>query len=112
MYVVVAVILSVMLVGSGVAKLVRAAPVVENLGKVGVPDAWFPPLAAAEILGAVGLLAGIAVPALGILAAIGVIAYFAGAIVFHVRANDTQFAPPGAFVVLAVAALVLRIVTM
>ena len=60
---------------------------------IGVPLDWFPQLAAVEIAGAIGLLAGLFVPAIGI-AAIGVILHFRGAVSFHVRADDTALARP------------------
>ena len=63
---VVSVLLSVILVGSGAAKLTRAARVVETLTAIGVPLGWFPWLATAEIAGGVGLILGLAVGPLGV----------------------------------------------
>jgi len=57
---------------------------------------------------AVGLLVGIAFAPLGIVAAIGVILYFAGAVTFHLRAGDMAIAPPLVLLAIAVAALWLR----
>jgi uncharacterized membrane protein YphA (DoxX/SURF4 family) len=109
--VVVSVLLALAAIGSAIAKLTKNPKVLENLTKVKVPMSWLPPLAAAEIAGGVGLLVGLAVPAIGIAAAIGLIAYFVGAVVTHIKAGDKDLAPPTVFALLAVAALVLRIAT-
>ena len=62
-----------------------------------------------KLAGAVGLLVGIAVPALGVAAAIGLVLFFIGAIVTHVRAQDYSSIPfPGSLLLLAVASLVFR----
>lgn len=110
--VVVSVLLALAAAGSGVGKLTRQPKLVESLSGLGVPMRWLPPLAAAEIVGAAGLLIGLAVAPLGIAAAVGLIAYFVGAVVTHLRAKDTKFAPPAALAALAVVALVLRLATM
>lgn len=110
--VVVSVLLALAAIGSAAAKLTKNPKVVENLTKVNVPMSWLPPLAVAEIAGGVGLLVGLAVPAIGIAAAIGLFLYFVGAVVTHVKAHDKELAPPAVLALIAVAALVLRIVTM
>ena len=108
-YAIVAIVLSLMLLVSAFGKLTKMAPVVENLGKVGVELSWFPGLAVLEILGAAGLLIGLGVAGLGIAAAIGVICYFVGALVFHFRAGDRSIGPPVLLLVLAIIALITRI---
>lgn len=60
---------------------------VDNLVDHGVPRNWWPWLGAAEAVGATELLAGLAVPAIGVTAAAGLVAYFAGAVVTIVRAH-------------------------
>lgn len=109
--VVVSVLLAVAALGSAASKLTKNPKIVENVTKLGVPMAWLPRLAVAEIAGAVGLLVGLAVPAIGIAAAVGLIGYFVGAVVTHVRASDKELAPAAVLALVAVAALVLRIVT-
>jgi hypothetical protein len=49
---------------------------------------WLPLLAACKFAVAVGPLAGIEWPLLGIAAAIGIVFYFAGALAAHVRVGD------------------------
>jgi hypothetical protein len=88
-HVAVSVSMSLLTIISGVAKLRLAPHVVKVIHHdVRVPMAWFPWLAACEFAGAVGLLIGIAWPPLGLAAAIGLIVYFLGAIIAHVRVGD------------------------
>lgn len=68
------------------------------------------PLGVAKAAGAVGLLVGIAVPTIGVAAAVGLVLYFVGAIVTVLRARWPAHLPyPTAFLALAVGALVLRL---
>jgi hypothetical protein len=70
---------------------------------------WFPHLAACELAGALGLLAGIAWPPIGLAAALGLIFYFVGAIIAHLRAGDAVgLGAPVYLFGLAVACLVTR----
>jgi hypothetical protein len=110
---VVSVLLSVILVGSGAAKLTRAARVVDTLTGIGVPIGWFPWLATAEIAGGVGLILGLAVGPLGVAAAIGVVLYFIGAVIAHLRVNDRKgVGAPAVLLILAIVALALRVGTL
>jgi uncharacterized membrane protein YphA (DoxX/SURF4 family) len=109
--VIVSVLLALALLGSAAGKLTKNPKIVENMTKLNVPATLVPKLAVLEIAGAVGLLVGLAVPALGAAAAIGVILYFVGAITYHVRAHDKELAAPAVLMLVAVAALVLRLAT-
>ncbi|MEY2462332.1 MAG: hypothetical protein QOH64_470 [Acidimicrobiaceae bacterium] len=112
-YAVLAIGLSLGLVASGAAKLTKQARVVEGINeRVGVPLSWFPALASAEIAGAAGLVIGLWVPALGIAAAIGVVLYFVGAVIAHLRANDRELAAPVVIGLAAAAALALRLLSL
>ncbi|MET8864154.1 DoxX family protein [Nonomuraea sp. NPDC004580] len=73
---------------SAYAILTRAAWVVEPLRTYGVPASWWPWLGAAKAAGAAGLLAGLAVPVIGVLAGIGLVVYFLGAVVTVLRARS------------------------
>ncbi|MFI7528368.1 DoxX family protein [Nocardia salmonicida] len=76
-------------VGFSAFSLLRRAPfVVEPLVEYGVPQTWWTPLGIAKALGAAGLLVGLFVPVIGVLAAIGLILYFAGAVVTVLRARS------------------------
>ena len=107
------VLLAVICLNSAVMKLRENEQVVAIIGgTVGVPARYFPVLAALEILGAVGIVAGLWLTPLGIAAAIGLVAYFVGAVTGHLRVRDiknlTMPLPP---LVLAIAVLVLRLAT-
>jgi DoxX-like family len=90
-----------------VADLVRAKFVIANSAEVHVPQSWLPGLAALKGAGAAGLLVGIAVPVIGVLAAAGLVLFFIGALVAHIRAGVFyNIAFPGLYLALAVATLV------
>lgn len=109
-YVVVAVLLAATLVASAIGKLTRSERQLQTLTLVGVPPRAIPLLAVCELAGAVGLLAGIVVTPLGIAAAVGVIAYFVGAVVAHLRVGDAKgVATPLPLLVAGAAALTLGI---
>jgi hypothetical protein len=63
------------------------------------------PLGVLLASGAIGLLTGFAVPALGTAAAIGLVLYFVGAVSAHLRVRDRQIGPAVFFLLLAAAAL-------
>ena len=112
-YVVVTVLMVAVLLGSAAGKLTRQPKLVEAIESVGLSPDRLPQLATLEILGAVGLLVGFAVPLIGIAAAVGVVGYFIGAVFFHVRAGHTaEVTAPAILLLVAVIALVLRLATM
>jgi hypothetical protein len=74
-----------------------------------VPRSWVPRLGLALAAGAVGLLAGLAVPLLGILASAGLVLYFVGALVAHLRVGSRNLVGWGIFFVTEVAALVVNL---
>ncbi|OKK06616.1 hypothetical protein AMK26_11500 [Streptomyces sp. CB03234] len=71
----------------------HAAWVVRPLADYGVPRSWWPWLGAAKAAGAVGLLVGLFVPAVGVAAGIGLVLYFTGAVVTVVRARSYGHIP-------------------
>ena len=72
----------------------------------GVPRSWVPVLGSLLAAGTLGLLAGFVVPLLGVLAAAGLVLYFTGAFVAHLRVGSRQLVGPAVFFVTAVATLV------
>jgi hypothetical protein len=97
---------------SGLVKLRRDPRVVEGMSALGVPLGWFPFLGTAEVAGGAGLLVGLAVAPLGIAAATGLILYFVGAEVTHLRVGDIAGAVrPLPMLVLSVGALVARMLS-
>ncbi|MCX4852457.1 DoxX family protein [Streptomyces canus] len=112
-YVALAVVLSLFLVFSARSDITRDPKVTEQLKALGVPDSWFLPLGLVKIAGALGLLAGIVYRPLGIAAAIGVVLYFLGAVVTHLRGGDMKrVGTPAVIMLLAVAPLVLGFATL
>ncbi|WP_029107048.1 DoxX family protein [Mycobacterium sp. URHD0025] len=87
--------------------LVGARFVLANSAEVGVPRTWVPVLGLLKGAGAVGLLVGVvAFPPLGVAAAIGLTAFFIGAVITHIRARVFyNIAFPATFLVLAVLSL-------
>lgn len=111
---VIATVLLALLAGnSAVMKLRKHDQVVAVIGgTVGVPASYFPVLAALEIAGAAGIVAGLWFAPLGIAAAAGLTAYFIGAVVGHLRVRDIKnLAMPLVPLALSIAVLVLRIIT-
>ncbi|MDX2292804.1 MULTISPECIES: DoxX family protein [Streptomyces] len=93
---------------SGVSVLLRANFVVEPLAAYGVPRTWWNSLGLLKLAGATGLVAGFWVPVIGILAAIGLVLYFAGAAITVVRARAYRHVPfPLMYLAPAAAVLVL-----
>ncbi|CQR60755.1 DoxX family protein [Streptomyces leeuwenhoekii] len=86
-YLVVTVLGAVMAGVSAITTFLRVEWIAKPLADYGVPRAWWPWLATAKAAGAAGLLVGLAVPAVGVLAATGLVLYFLGAVVTVVRAR-------------------------
>jgi uncharacterized membrane protein YphA (DoxX/SURF4 family) len=112
-YLIITIVLAAMAAFSGLGKLRRDPKILHVINEVvGVPLKYFPHLAACEIAGALGLVLGIWWPLLGMAAAIGLVVYFVGAIVSHVRVGDVKGIGPAAFMlIISIAALTLRVVT-
>ncbi|MEW2305217.1 DoxX family protein [Streptomyces sp. NPDC006655] len=72
---------------SGTVLLMRAEWIVKALTDYRVPRAWWTPLGVAKAAGAVGLVVGLVVPVVGVLAGVGLLLYFTGAAVTVARAR-------------------------
>ena len=72
-------------IGSAISKLVKVPDVMTAMASVGVKPNQVPLLAALEIAGGLGVIAGIWTPGLGTLASICLVAYFAGALISHMK---------------------------
>ncbi|PNE40361.1 MULTISPECIES: DoxX family protein [Streptomyces] len=110
-YVIITVITIAANAGIAVADLARAEFVLANSAAVGVPRSWLPWLGALKGAGAVGLLLGLlGVGPLGTAAAGGLVLFFVGAVVAHVRVRAyATLAWPAGYLGLAVATLVLAV---
>ncbi|MEV0343669.1 DoxX family protein [Nocardia sp. NPDC050713] len=60
--------------------------------EVRVPQSWMLPLGSLLAAGALGLVAGFAIPIIGIAAATGLVLYFIGAVIAHLRVADFHLA--------------------
>lgn len=86
--------------------------VMANMARNGVPPSWAFPLGAAKALGAAGLVVGVAVPLIGVAAAVGLVLFFLGAVLTVLRAGWYAHLPePATFLLLAAASLALRLAT-
>jgi hypothetical protein len=109
-YVVVTVLAAAANAFSATLDFFRYKQILINMAKVGVPESWLTMLGILKAAAALGLLVGIGVPLIGTAAAIGLMLFFVGAIIIHLRARDYSFGSFGlavVFLLLAVAALVL-----
>jgi DoxX-like family len=108
-----AVLLALICLNSAAMKLRKHEQVVAIIGgTVGVPASAFPVLAGLEIAGAVGILAGLWIEPLGIAAATGLVLYFVGALIGHLRVGDTKnLAMPLPPLALSIAVLALQLLT-
>jgi hypothetical protein len=110
-YLVITIVAAALAVLAAVQKLRRDPRVVHVMQDVvGVPLKYLPLLAACLFAGAVGLVLGIWWRPVGIAAGVGLVVYFVGAVVAHLRVRDVKgVGAPTLFLALCVAALVLRI---
>ena len=109
-YVTVAVVAAAINVWAASLDFRRAEQAVANAARVEVPQSWLLPLGALKFAGAVGLIVGIALPFIGVSAAIGLVLFFVCAIFAHLRVSWYSALPfPITFLLFAVVALILRL---
>lgn len=70
-------------IGSAIAKLKKVPDVMASMEKVGVKPNQIPVLALLEIAGGLGIILGIWIPFLGVLASAALVLYFIGALFAH-----------------------------
>lgn len=112
-YLVVTSLFAIMVAFSGVGKIRGDPKIVKVIhATVGVPMKYLPLLAACEFAGALGLVLGIWWPPLGVAAGIGLVLYFVGAVISHLRVGDFKGIGAATFMLaLAAGALALRLLT-
>lgn len=112
-YIVVATVTIAMNAAIAIADFSGAQFVTANSAELGVPTSWAPVLGTLKVAGVVGLLAGLFwLPALAIAAATGLVLFYVGAVLTHVRARVFyNLAFPGTFLGFAAATLALAIAT-
>lgn len=77
--------------------------------QVEVPRSWMRPLGTLLGAAALGLMAGFAVPALGVCAAAGLVLYFVGAVAAHLRVGDPRIGRAAIALGLSVATLAVTV---
>lgn len=92
-FVVVTVLAALMVGFSAVSVFLRAPWVVDPLADYGVPRVWWPWLGVAKASGAAGLLVGLWFPSVGVMAGLGLVLYFTGAVVTVLRARSYTHVP-------------------
>lgn len=106
----VSLVLAALLSVAALRKLRPTPEVIESYRRAGVPEHRLTPLALLLLAGAAGLIAGLFWPPIGLAAAFALVVYFAVAITFHIRANDTRRTPtPAMFALLSAAVFVLQL---
>jgi len=109
---IVSLLLAAILVGAAARKLTHRAGVVAEYARVGVPEERLNHLALILLAGAAGLLLGLVWSPVGVAAAAGTVVYFLFAVAAHVGHRElANIAVPVAIELLALAALVLQIVS-
>jgi hypothetical protein len=106
-YIAVTVVAAAANVFAAALDFVRSQKILGAMARLGVPERLLPLLGIVKAIGAVGLLAGIGAPTIGTAAAVGLVVFFVGAIITHLRAHDYALGQPAVFLLLAVASLVL-----
>lgn len=111
LYLVVTLITAIVTTANAIPDFVPAKFVLANSAEVGVPRSWLAMLGTLKLAGGVGLIVGVlGLPVIGIAAATGLVAFFIGAVLTHIRAgvlHNITF--PAGFLLLAVASLTLAI---
>lgn len=98
---------------SGVSALTHFAPIIPAMEAAGVPLSWLTfPIGTLKTLGALGLVVGLWIPAIGIAAAAGLVIFFVCAMYTHVLHGDIspQFGLASAFLALNAATFALTVV--
>jgi hypothetical protein len=108
---IVTVITAVITAAVAIADFIPAGFVLANSAEVHVPRSWLPALGTVKLAGAVGLVVGlVGLPAIGIAAATGLVLFFIGAVIAHLRARVLyNIAFPGGYLAFSVASLALML---
>jgi hypothetical protein len=107
-YIVVTLVAAAMVAFSAYALFTHKAFVMKPIERLRIPQSWWPWLATAKAAGAAGLVVGLFVPAIGVLAALCLVLYFFGAVIISVRRRWYAHIPvPLIYVSPVVAALVI-----
>jgi len=111
-YIVVTILAAAANIFSATLDFIRFKQILINMARVGVSESWITIFGILKAAGALGLLIGMSVPLIGIAAGSGLVLFFVSAIITHVRAHDYSFGLAIVFLLLALAALVLRVASL
>ena len=100
-----AIALATVFAALGAAKVLAVPAMQARAAHVGFSVEAYRGIGALELTGAVGLLAGMAVPALQAAASVGLLLLLVGAMAAHLRAGDGKGAAPALVLAILVAAL-------
>lgn len=75
-----------------------------------LPSTWVPRLGAVLAAGTLGLLTGFVLPLTGVLAAGGLVLYFVGALVAHLRVGSRDLVGWAVFFIISIAALAVNLI--
>jgi hypothetical protein len=104
------VLVAAAVLGSGAAKLNGAKQSIAIRDRLGVAAGLWRAVGVLEVVAAGGLAAGLAVPVLGIAAAVGLVLLLIGAIGAHARSHDLSNAVPAVgLLLLSIAAAITRV---
>lgn len=107
-YLIVILLASAANIYAGTVDFTRPKWLLSNTERLKVNEGWLPALGILKLLGAFGLLVGIAVPQIGVAAAAGLVLYFVGAMVTVLRVRWYANLPfPLTWFALAIGSLVL-----
>ncbi|MGW4093507.1 DoxX family protein [Nocardia sp. NPDC004750] len=103
-----AALLAFVLLGAGTTMTLALSFQRDTAAHLGFSVNAFRRIGALELLGAIGVLLGLTIPAVGALAAVGVVALMVGAAISHLRVRDrfAQLIPALAIAAVAVAYLI------
>ncbi len=104
------ILLGLAFIGAGGGKIAGVQMQVENFDRWRLPQSFRPVVGTVEIIGGIGLLVGLFVPVIGLLAALWLSAAMVGALLTHARIKDklSNYAPAAVFLTLSVIVLILR----
>ena len=100
-------VLAIVMLGSAAMDFRGAQQIIDLVARMGRYPGFERTLGLIKIVGALGLLIGLAMPTLGILAALGLTIYFALAVRIHSRLGDTTAETAPAIGLFALSALTL-----
>jgi uncharacterized membrane protein YphA (DoxX/SURF4 family) len=105
--VILSVVLAVVFLGSGGAKLASAKPSLQIRDKLRVGARLWSFIGVLEVAGAIGLAVGLVVPSIGCAAAAGLSLLMIGGITAHARVGDLRHATPAVLLAILSATVIL-----